>query len=610
MSSVPIADYALLSDGHTSALVSRGGSVDWLPLPRFDSPSVFNRLLDDHGGHFQISMEHAEGSRRSYMDGTMALRTEFLAPGGRLILEDLLALGENKTGHELGADSPGALLRRITCPEGSVGVRVSYAPRPEYGLVSPLLRAHPEGILARGGASVLFLTSPVEFRLRGSSCDALFEMCRGESLTFVLEHRTTSQTGPEPWEPEKVERYFQGTVKAWHVWSEMHQRYEGPWKELVHHSGRVLQALTYYPTGAIVAAPTTSLPEVIGGSRNWDYRFTWLRDASLTLHALWVAACPDESYKFFDFLTGLALSQLQNNRDMQIMFGIGGEHDLSERPLPHLSGWRNSRPVRIGNGAWSQRQLDVYGEILDAAYILKDYLGSLDRVSRGFLAQLADGAARRWQEKDRGIWEVRGSEKHFLHSKLMCWVALDRAAAMADILNARDRAPRWVETREEIRQAIMDQGWSEGRRSFTQSFGSEDLDASVLMMPMVGFIEAEDPRMLSTIEAVENHLTSAQGLVFRYRSDDGLEGEEGGFLLCTFWLAHVYALAGRIERARETMERCIRFVNDVGLMSEEVHPETGELIGNFPQAFSHIGLINAAWAVSLAEERNPGEKPG
>lgn len=602
MSNVPIADYALLSDCHTSALVSRDGSVDWLPFPRFDSPSVFCRLLDEKGGHFQICPERIEQVTRSYRDGTMVLRTEFLAPGGKLILEDLLALGENNTGHEIGANSPGALIRRIHCPEGTVGVKASYIPRPEYGLISPLLRSRREGILARGGASVLFLTSPVEFRLRAFSGEARFDLHQGESLTFVLEHRTSAERTPEPWDGEKIDRYFEGTAKAWRSWSEMHQRYQGPWKELVHHSGRVLQALTYYPTGAMIAAPTTSLPETIGGIRNWDYRFTWLRDASLTLNALWVAACPDESYKFFDFVASSASSQLENKLDMQIMYGIGGEHDLTERIIPHLSGWRNSRPVRIGNGAWNQRQLDVYGELLDAAHLLKDYQEKLDKLSKSFFAEVADAAARRWKEKDHGIWEVRGPEKHFLHSKLMCWVALDRAIAMADLLNAQDRVDGWIEIREEIRQAILDQGWNERLGSFTQSFGSEEHDASVLMMPMVGFIEANDPRMLSTIDEIEDHLMNSQGLLFRYRAQDGLEGEEGSFLLCTFWLAQVHAMAGHKERARETMERCIRYVNDVGLLSEEVDPRSGELIGNFPQAFSHIGLINAAWAIALAEE--------
>lgn len=602
MSSSPIADYAILSDCHTAALVSRTGSVDWLPFPRFDAPSVFNRLLDERGGHFRICPDQLTRVSRRYDTNTMALQTEFVASGGRLVLEDLLAVGENNTGHELGAGAPNALLRRISCPEGRVTVRIEYVPRPEYGLVFPLLRKAPEGIVARGGASVLFLTSPVSFHCRDFSCTAQLDLWQGEISTFVLEHRTTSETAPVPWDHEKIERYFEGTRNAWRSWSKMHQRYQGPWEEMVHHSGRVLQALTYYPTGAMVAAPTTSLPETIGGMRNWDYRFTWLRDASFTLNALWVAACPDESYRFFEFIANSTLAQMQRGSDMQIMFGIGGEHDLTEREIPHLSGWRNSRPVRIGNGAWRQRQLDVYGELMDAAHRLKEYLGQMDEESRGFFAEIADAAARRWKETDHGIWEVRGPEKHYLHSKLMCWVALDRAISMADDIHGGSRLPQWLKIRQEIRDTILDQGWSDRAGAFAQSLRGDDLDASVLMMPIVGFIRADDPRMLSTVDAIERGLTDRKGLLYRYRSDDGLAGEEGGFLLCTFWLAQVYAMAGRTERARDIMEQCIHFANDLGLFSEQVHPATGDLIGNFPQAFSHIGFINAAWAIVEAEE--------
>lgn len=598
-----------MSNCHTAALVSRMGSIDWLPFPRFDSPSVFNRLLDERGGHFQICPDQVAGVTRRYDANTMILRTVFLAPGGRLILEDLLAVGENNNGHELGADAPSALLRRISCPEGCVTVRIEFVPRPEYGLVFPLLRKAPEGILARGGASVMFLTAQVFFECSEFSCTARLDIKQGETLTFALEHRTTSEVAPFPWDREKIDRYLEGTGNAWRSWSKMHQRYQGPWEEMVHQSGRVLQALTYYPTGAMVAAPTTSLPETIGGIRNWDYRYTWVRDASLTLNALWVAGCPDESYRFFDFVANSTLAQMQRESDMQIMFGIGGEHDLTEREIPHLTGWRNSRPVRIGNSAWRQRQLDVYGELMDAAHRLKDYLSQMDEESRGFFADIADAAARRWKETDHGIWEVRGPERHYVHSKLMCWVALDRAISMAADIHGVSRVPQWMKAREEIRDTILDQGWSDRSGAFAQSLGSDDLDASVLMMPIVGFIRADDPSMLSTVDAIERGLTDQNGLIYRYRTADGLEGQEGGFLLCTFWLAQVYAMAGRTERAREIVERCIHYANDLGLFSEEVHPETGELIGNFPQAFSHIGFVNAAWAIAEGEESRPGAGP-
>jgi len=372
----------------------------------------------------------------------------------------------------------------------------------------------------------------------------------------------------------------------------------------VHHSGRVLQALTFQPSGAIVAAATTSLPEEAGGERNWDYRYAWVRDASFTMEALWVAACPDEAGDFFAFMTTAAAATVGPDEPLQIMFGVGGEHDLTERTLPHLRGWRDSRPVRVGNGAWNQQQIDVYGELLSAAHRLADDITAMDDDMRAFLITLADAAAHRWREPDQGIWEVRGEPRHFLYSKVMCWVALDRAIRLADRLRCADRLAAWRKTCDEIRETVLADGWNAAAGAFTQSFGSADLDASSLMMPIVGFLPADDPRMLSTIEAIADRLTDGRGLVYRYRAEggvDGLAGSEGTFLLCTFWLAQALALAGRPDRARAVFERAAGYANDVGLLAEEIDPDTGELLGNFPQAFSHIGLVNAAWAIAEAE---------
>nr|MBA2309807.1 glycoside hydrolase family 15 protein [Pseudonocardiales bacterium] len=355
----------------------------------------------------------------------------------------------------------------------------------------------------------------------------------------------------------------------------------------------------------------------VGGSRNWDYRYTWIRDASLTLEALWVAACPDEAHAFFAFMTGAAATSLQRGSDLQIMFGIGGERDLTERSLPHLRGWRDSAPVRVGNGAWDQRQLDVYGELLGAAHRLVDQLNPDHPGAaawREFLLACADAAAARWRETDQGIWEVRGEPRQFLYSKLMCWVALDRAIALADVLRAGDRVERWRATAAEIRESILTQGWSDEAKSFSQSFGSTDLDASNLMMAIVGFLPADDPRMLATIDAVADRLTDDRGLVYRYRAAggngqdevDGLQGSEGTFLLCTFWLAQALAMSGQVDRARAVFERAVAYVNDVGLLAEEVDETTGELLGNFPQAFSHIGLVNAAWAIAETQRLAAG----
>jgi GH15 family glucan-1,4-alpha-glucosidase len=321
------------------------------------------------------------------------------------------------------------------------------------------------------------------------------------------------------------------------------------------------------------------------------------------MEALWVAACPDEADDFFAFMTTAAAGGIGPENSLQIMFGVAGEHDLTERTLGHLRGWRDSRPVRVGNGAWDQRQVDVYGELLGAAARLSDQLPRVDEETRTFLAACADTAAVRWHDRDQGIWEVRGEPQHFLYSKVMCWVALDRAIDLADRLHAQDRVDDWKQARDEIAAAVLEQGWSEEAGAFTQYFGSTALDASNLMLPIVGFLAADDPRMLATIEAIAERLTDEQGLVYRYRTEegvDGLAGEEGTFLLCTFWLAHALALSGQVQRAREVFERAASYATDLGLLAEEVDPGTGELLGNFPQAFSHIGLVNAAWAIDQA----------
>lgn len=600
MSTTPIADYALVSDCHSAGLVSRAGSLDWLCLPRFDRPSVFGRLLDASAGHWAIRPTETGEVTRRYREHTMVLETTFRTEAGTARLVDAMSLDPNEHGHDLGAGAPGILLRLVEGLEGEVEFEVEYAPRPEYGLIDPLLVLVEGGVMCRGGAEVLALSTPEAPSLERSTATLRFTLRGGETAGFALDHASSWEEAPRLLGQKEIRERVEGTAAAWREWSSAHQRYEGPWSDLVYHSGRVLQALTFQPTGAIVAAPTTSLPETVGGERNWDYRYAWVRDASFTLEALWVAACPDEAVKFFAWMTGAVAGQLDDGSDLQIMFGVGGERDLTERELPHLSGWRDSRPVRVGNGAWNQRQLDVYGELLAAAERLQDQLGSLDDATRRLLVQVADAAAARWRERDQGIWEIRGEPRDFVYSKLMCWVALDRAIRLAPVLRSEDRVQEWTATMREIRDAILEQGWSERAGAFTQSFGSDHLDASNLMMPIVGFLPPDDPRILATIAATEERLTDDRGLVFRYVVDDGLEGTEGTFLLCTFWLAQAQAMAGRVEKARATFEAASRYANDVGLLSEEVNEETGELLGNFPQAFSHIGLINAAWAISQA----------
>ena len=606
MSTTPIAEHALLSDRHSSALVDSAGSVEWLSFPRFDSPSVFGRLLDRDAGYWQIVPSGQWQCTRHYVDRTLALQTTFVAVDGTVVLTDAMAMGPDNGGHRLGKGVPHLLVRQVTCTAGEVDVDIRYQPRPEYGLVVPLLAPVDGGVTARGGAEWLVLSTPESLQLDAGTAHGTIHLRAGETRYFGLQRSTLEQTPAHVWTQPELAAQITNTVEAWQSWSDLHQSYDGPWADLVHHSGRILQGLSFQPSGAIVAAATTSLPEGVGGERNWDYRYSWVRDASFTMEALWVAACPDEADDFFAFMTTAAASSIGPGQGLQIMFGVGGEHDLTERTLAHLSGWKNSSPVRVGNGAWNQRQIDVYGELLGAAYRLAEQIAAIDEDTRRFLIACADTAAEHWVEKDQGIWEVRGDPQHFLYSKVMCWVALDRAITLADLLDATDRVETWKRKRDEIWETVARDGWSDEAGAFTQYIGSTDLDASNLMMPIVGFLPADDPRVLKTIDAIEERLTDDRGLVYRYHTEngvDGLAGEEGTFLLCTFWLAQALAMSGQVTRARAVFERAIAFVNDVGLLAEEVEPATGEMLGNFPQAFSHIGLVNAAWAIAEAENR-------
>ncbi|MFI6063325.1 glycoside hydrolase family 15 protein [Streptomyces sp. NPDC051286] len=602
MSTRPIGDHALLSDCCSAALVTSDGSVDWMCLPRFDSPAIFARLLDEDAGHWSIRPVGPADISRRYVEETLVLETIFRTTGGTVVLRDALALGRRERGHALGTASPGVLLRQITCTEGSVPVEITYAPRPEFGLVHPLLSPVRGGLAAYGGAHILRLSSPVDWTVSGSTAHAQITLRASDRLAFALQ--ATPAWGSEPvrcraWH---VRRRLSDTIDGWRSWSRLHRGYVGPWQNEVGHSGRVLRALTFAPTGAVIAAVTTSLPEQAGGTRNWDYRYTWVRDASFTLQALATAACEKEKDKFFGFLARAAATQLGRGVDLQIMYGVGGERDLSERTLPHLTGWRDSAPVRTGNDAWRQRQLDVYGELLDAAHQTLPPDGHLDPPTRAFLLQAAETAARRWTEPDQGIWERRGPSRHFLHSKLMCWVALDRAIALAPLLQAGERVPPWRRERDQIRRAIERRGWNPRLGAFTQTLDSDDLDASSLMLPIVGFLPPQDPRVQSTVLAIATHLTDHHGLVRRYLGDEIDEGE-GTFLLCTFWLAHALALTGHPTQARQVFDTALAQANDVGLLAEEADSTTGEALGNFPQAFSHIGLINAARAIREAEQQ-------
>jgi GH15 family glucan-1,4-alpha-glucosidase len=589
--------------------VDRHGSVHWWCAPRFDSPSVFARILDAEAGHFTISPQRLLSVTREYEDGSLVLRTIFETETGRARFRDALLMADGVRGHDLGVDSPHMLARHVECLEGAVDLEVDFSPRFEYGLTHPLVDREGDVLFARGGATTLVLSTSAAMEVRdGYTATGHVHLEATEQVGFAISAVSTWKPLSEYWDDQRIRQRIDDTVEAWRTWGSEHQRYEGPFRHLVEHSGRVLQALTYQPTGAMVAAPTTSLPEEVGGERNWDYRYCWIRDAGFTLRALWVAACPDEAGLYLDYITAAASSVFHRN-EIQIMFGIGGERDLSERTLPWLGGWRESAPVRVGNAAWTQTQHDVYGDLLLSVLFLREQFGELTDIQRRLLVFLADTACAVWQKPDHGLWEIRREPRHYVHSKLMCWVAIDRAVTLADDLGAGNKVETWKREREKVKTAILEEGWSDSAQSFTQSFGSDDLDAAALVIPMVGLLPYDDSRVVATVNAVKDRLVDRNGLVNRYRKNDGLGGDEGAFLLCTFWLVEALAGLGETEQAREIFEKTVAYANDLGLMSEEVDGATGTMLGNFPQAFSHVGLINAAWAISESQ-RDKTSTPG
>ncbi len=580
-----ISDYGFLSDCQSAALVSRDGSVDWWCLPRFDSPSVLGRLLDADAGHWSLRPAEDFTTARRYVGDSLALRTVFRTAAGQVTVTDVLGLEYGARSHEIGLRSPHVFLRRVSGDSGVVRMSSELVPRLEYGRTEPNLRVVSGGIEARGGPVRLTYTGPVT-EIDDGAIRSTFSVVAGETVELRLGYAPSFGQAPEGPDPT-----VEDTVEGWESWVAQHTSYDGSYPEQVRRSSLILQGLTYQPSGAVVAAATTSLPERIGGDLNFDYRFAWLRDLSLTIRSLWIAACPNEPGRLFDWFSNAAGHT--SAELVQIMYGVEGERDLSEHVLEHLSGYRGSRPVRVGNEAWKQAQLDVYGEVLDAVHLLRDNLGQLDGPVQAMLVTLANRAADGWVDPDAGMWESRAEPRHYVSSKVMCWVALDRAVELADSLGSDAEPQRWAAARDEVRAAVLEQAWSRQTGAYAGAFGSDDLDASVLLLPVVGFLPAGDDRMWATIEAIEKQLGDG-GLVRRWPSDPS------GFLICTYWLVECLALAGHTDRAIEWFDRATGHANDLGLLAEEADLDSGELLGNFPQTFSHVGLINAAWRLSQA----------
>jgi GH15 family glucan-1,4-alpha-glucosidase len=598
-----IDDYALLGDCHSAALVARDGSVDWACFPRFDSPAVFCRILDaDRGGSFSASPEGPAAATRSYLADTNVLATRFEGPTGALELVDCMPLEADpedpqrpRAGH--------AILRRARCLRGEMVLRVALAPRFEYGSFVPrfrLLSQNEASVV--GGADAIFVTATRRLEEADARIRGRWPLRAGDEVWIECRWcRADQERRLEPSPALHAER-LEATVAFWRRWMEACTA-AGEHAGLARRSALVLKALTFAPTGAVVAAPTTSLPETLGGTRNWDYRYTWIRDATLTLTSLMVGGFAGEAAAFKGFVERTGAGRPE---DLRIMYGIKGRRALPEIELDHLAGHRGSRPVRIGNGAAGQTQLDCYGQLLESAWLYQRIGGELSESNWRVLSGYADLVCQRWRDPDQGIWEVRDEPRHFLHSKLHCWMALDRAVRLAKGLGTGGPVARWARERDSIERSLLEdasrRGW------FSQALGTDVPDASALVVPALGFLPPGDPRVTRTLEVVSKELGEG-GLIHRYRGDDGLSGGEGAFLLCSFWLVDALAHAGRVDEAEGVLARVLGLANDVGLFAEEADPTSGEHLGNFPQAFTHMALITSCAHVEAARSGGLPESP-
>ncbi len=599
----PIENYGIIGDMHSVALVGMNGSIDWFCFPHFDSPSVFARILDDKiGGHFQIAPLDSAKSKQLYWPATNVLITRFLSSDGVGEVTDYMPVGA-------GRDRNGyhAIIRRVSVVRGSLNFRVDCQPAFNYA------RERHDTDLTHGGACFrssdlqLGLATKLPLQRYENGVWADFTLKEGEATVLVL-RKIPEDAGCGLCIDEHEEaNMFQMTVDYWRCWLSQ-SNYSGRWREMMERSALALKLLTFEPTGAIVAAPTSSLPEAIGGVRNWDYRYTWIRDASFTLYGLLRIGFTESASRFMDWL-GARIHELNPDGSLQIMYGIDGRHELKEETLDHLEGYRRSRPVRIGNGAYNQLQLDIYGELMDSVYLYNKYGTPISYDLWVGLRRLVNWVCDNWNRKDEGVWEVRGGQQHFLYSKVMCWVAVDRALRLADKRSFPADRDRWLKVRDQIYVEILDKGWSNEKHAFAQHYGSNTLDAANLIMPLVFFMAPTDPRMLATLNAINQSPQKgglvSNSLVYRYNVGlDGLAGDEGTFNICTFWLVEALTRAGRkdrarLEDARLIFEKMLTYANHLGLFAEETGP-SGEALGNFPQAFTHLALISAAYNLDRA----------
>jgi GH15 family glucan-1,4-alpha-glucosidase len=579
---LPIAEHGVIGDLRTVALVGTEGTIDWYCPGRFDAPSVFGSILDAaNGGYYRIAPAGTGWtSKQLYFPDTNVLITRFLAPEGVTEVIDFMPVSQ-----------PGRLVRRVLGIRGELPMRIEVEPRFDYARASHTTTVDDRDAIFGTSGQQLALASRIPLARTEHGVSAGFSVPADESVTFVLDDGETRCGSSEA----ELRQLFVDTVSYWLDWLKQ-SRYTGRWREAVNRSALTLKLLTYEPTGAIVAAPTTSLPEQLGGPRNWDYRFTWIRDASFSLYALLRLGFTSEAEAFMGWLTDRVRdSRGRKGGPLQIMYGIDGRADLEEFELPHLEGYRGSAPVRVGNGAADQLQLDIYGELMDSVYLYNKHGKPIYHETWDELQQIVEWVCENWDARDEGIWETRGGQQNFVYSRLMTWVAVERAVRIAQQRGLPGDVIRWSQARDAMYRQIHTRGWHPERQAFVQHLDTDVLDASVLLMPLVKFISPTDPRWLSTLDAIERELVS-DSLVYRYNvsaSPDGLVGEEGTFSICSFWYVEALTRSGRVDHARLAFEKMLTYSNHLGLYSEEIGP-SGELLGNFPQAFTHLSLISAA----------------
>ncbi len=590
----PIEDYGIIGDLHSVALVGKNGSIDFMCFPYFDSPTIFAAILDDKkGGRFSISPIDEDANRKQiYLPDSNILLTRFLFQHGLAEISDFMPVGEGEHAHDL--------VRRVKSVRGEISFRMICQPRFDYARCDHKIEQKDGQVIfipEKEDLPALRLRHSVDVKIENGSAIAEFKLSGGETAAFILEEAVEGKDSPSS-SPDYESEFFKSTLNFWRNWIGQ-SKYSGRWRDMVNRSALILKLLTFKPTGALVAAPTFGLPEEIGGERNWDYRFTWIRDASFTLYALIRLGYTEEAAGFMNWIEERC-NELDPDGSLQVMYGLDGRHDLSEETLSHLEGYRKSSPVRIGNDASKQLQLDMYGELMDSVYLYNKYGAPISYNLWKNLVRLLNWVCKNWNQPDEGIWEVRGGKHEFLYSRAMCWVALDRGIRLARKRSFPSPLNKWLECRDSIYEDIMKNFWNEERKAFMQYKGANALDASNLLLPLVRFISPVDPRWLSTLKAIEDNLVY-DSLVYRYRighqSIDGLLGEEGTFNMCSFWYVECLSRAGKLQKARFYFEKMLGYANHLGIYSEELG-QCVEHLGNFPQAFTHLGLISAAYDIN------------